>query len=67
MESWVAMLVTPGLGDTWLGAQGDMWDAQKDMTAALAGALVCLGLTAILHRVFEKGERVKSPIEPAPR
>jgi putative membrane protein len=65
MESWVAMIVAAGLGDTWLGTQGDVWDAQKDMTAALVGALVCMGLTAWLHRVLEKGERIKSPLKPA--
>jgi len=30
-----------------LGSQGDIWDAQKDMAAALYGALLCMTLLAI--------------------
>lgn len=65
LESWVAMIVAPGLGDSWLGTQGDVWDAQKDMTCAAAGALICMGLTAVLHRVFKKKQRVQSPLKSA--
>ncbi len=43
IESWVAQTVHPELGLTYLGSQGDVWDAQKDMTAALYGSLVCVG------------------------
>jgi putative membrane protein len=48
MESWFAQIIGPGLGDAWLGTQGDIWDAQKDMTAALTGAILCMGITAVL-------------------
>jgi putative membrane protein len=50
MESWFAQIIGPGLGDAWLGTQGDIWDAQKDMTAALTGAILCMGITAIVAR-----------------
>jgi putative membrane protein len=50
MESWFAQIVGPGLGDAWLGTQGDIWDAQKDMTAALTGAILCMAITAIMAR-----------------
>lgn len=43
VESWVARIVSPELGTAYLGTQGDVWDAQKDMALALFGAL--LGLT----------------------
>lgn len=46
IESWVAQIVSPELGDAYLGTQGDIWDAQKDMTAALSGAALSMGLTA---------------------
>ena len=46
-ESWVAQIVSPELGDAYLGTQGDIWDAQKDMTAALSGAIICMALTAV--------------------
>ena len=44
IESWVARVVHPELGITYLGSQGDVWDAQKDMAAAMYGALLCMGL-----------------------
>ncbi len=47
IESWVAQIVSPELGDAYLGTQGDIWDAQKDMTAAFCGALLSMGFTAV--------------------
>jgi putative membrane protein len=49
IEAWVARLVHPEAGITYLGSQGDVWDAQKDMEAALYGALLCVGLLFILR------------------
>lgn len=46
IESWVAQIVSPELGDAYLGTQGDIWDAQKDMTAALSGSILAMALTA---------------------
>src|SRR5258708_22194525 len=51
MESWFAKIVSPGLGDAWLGTQGDIWHSQNDMTAALADAILCILITAIVARV----------------
>jgi putative membrane protein len=39
VEAIVAQLVSPELGIAYLGTQGDQWDAQKDMAAAVAGAV----------------------------
>jgi putative membrane protein len=50
LESWVARIVSPELGAAYLGAQGDVWDAQKDMAAAFYGALVWLALTLWAQR-----------------
>lgn len=50
LEAWVAQIVSPELGALYLGIQGDIWDAQEDMTAALAGAVLCTVLTAIAQR-----------------
>jgi putative membrane protein len=52
LESWFAKIVGPGLGDAWLGTQGDIWDSQNDMTAAAAGAILCMAITAIFQRRF---------------
>jgi putative membrane protein len=39
MEFSVAQLVAPEIGLEFVGAQGDIWDAQKDMGLALVGSL----------------------------
>jgi len=46
VEWWAARIVDPELGTSFLGTQGDDWDAQKDMSLALAGALICLAASA---------------------
>jgi putative membrane protein len=51
VESWVARIVHPELGITYLGSQGDAWDAQKDMAAALYGALLCTALIFLYRRL----------------
>jgi len=42
--------VSPELGTAYLGTQGDEWDAQKDMMAALSGAVMMAGLTWLTQR-----------------
>ena len=44
LEAWVTQALHPELGPAYLGAQGDMWDAQKDMAAAMYGSLLCMGI-----------------------
>ena len=40
---WVAAMVFGGdLGMAYLGTQGDVWDSQKDMACAAAGAVIAL-------------------------
>jgi putative membrane protein len=50
IESWVARIVSPELGDAYLGTQGDIWDSQKDMTAAFAGAVLCMVVVASFQK-----------------
>jgi putative membrane protein len=46
---WGAAMVFGGdLGVAYLGTQGDVWDAQKDMALAAVGALLSMGLLAIV-------------------
>ena len=59
LESWVARVFKPELGLTFLGSQGDVWDAQKDMTAALYGSLLCVALIVAGRKVAERS-RVES-------
>ncbi len=43
-----------GLGMAFVGAQGDVWDAQKDMSLATLGALVAMGVTALININLDK-------------
>lgn len=60
IESWVARMVHPELGITYLGSQGDVWDAQKDMAAALYGSLLCMVLL-LLWRIRRTGSPAARP------
>ena len=62
IEAWVASAVHPELGITYLGSQGDIWDAQQDMAAALYGALLCMTVLAITRAV--RGARRESEARP---
>jgi len=48
-ESWAARLSAPELGNAYLGSQGDIWDAQKDMTVATVGAILTMAITAAVR------------------
>ncbi|MGE5674874.1 MAG: DUF2238 domain-containing protein [Mycobacterium leprae] len=54
MEMWVALIVAPELGDAFVGTQGDIWDAQKDMALALYGALAVVVVTALVRRLWRR-------------
>jgi putative membrane protein len=49
IEWWVAVLVSPELGDKFLGTQGDIWDTHWDMLLALVGAILALALFMKRH------------------
>jgi putative membrane protein len=40
VEAIVAQIVRPELGAAYLGTQGDIWDAQKDMACAVVGSVI---------------------------
>lgn len=47
---WAAASYFGGdLGVAYLGTQGDVWDAQKDMALASLGALIAMGITMALN------------------
>ncbi|SLM46631.1 conserved hypothetical protein; putative inner membrane protein [Nitrospira japonica] len=50
VEAIVAEIVSPDLGAAYLGMQGDPWDAQKDMAAALVGAVATMLIVAVATR-----------------
>ena len=48
---WAAAEVFGGdLGAAYLGTQGDVWDAHKDMALASLGALIAMALIALINR-----------------
>jgi putative membrane protein len=49
IEWWVAVLVTPDLGDKFLGTQGDIWDSHWDMFLALVGSICALAIFMRIH------------------
>jgi putative membrane protein len=58
IESWVAQIVSPQLGDAYLGSQGDVWDAQKDIAAAFYGAVLCVLLMLAIRRWYQRSARL---------
>ncbi|NVJ58061.1 MAG: DUF2238 domain-containing protein [Vibrionaceae bacterium] len=52
IEWWYAALAGGDEGIAFLGSQGDVWDAQKDMMMDTLGALTSLVLLVIQQRVF---------------
>jgi putative membrane protein len=42
------------LGQAYLGTQGDVWDAHKDMALASAGALVAMLITYAINRALQR-------------
>ncbi len=55
LVEWGAAEVFGGeLGLAFVGAQGDVWDAQKDMLLATLGALIAMGVTALININLDK-------------
>ncbi len=52
---WIAAVASgPEAGLAFLGAQGDIWDAQKDMLMAGIGALLAMAITFAVAMVVER-------------
>ena len=49
-EMAAALITSPELGDAYLGTQGDVFDAQKDMLMAGLGAVIAMAVTWFLRR-----------------
>ena len=54
IEWGVAELVGGDLGMAYLGTQGDVWDAHKDMALASLGALIAMSMTAAINAALKK-------------
>lgn len=63
LVEWIyAADAPPGLGDAYLGSQGDEWDAQKDMLADTLGAITATAFYMV-RRTVMKTETTKTTEE----
>lgn len=49
LEWAVVVVFGGGLGQSYLGTQGDEWDAHKDMALASLGAIIMMSITGIIN------------------
>lgn len=54
IEWLVAEVLFPEQGTAYLGTQGDVWDAQKDMFMAFCGAVIIMLIVSLTKRVFNR-------------
>ena len=54
IEWGAAVTVGSELGAAYLGTQGDIWDAHKDMALASLGALISMCITAMINRSTQR-------------
>ena len=55
LVEWAAAEIFGGdLGIAYLGTQGDVWDAQKDMALASLGALIAMTVTALINAHLQR-------------
>jgi len=60
IEWAVADIFFPAQGDAYLGTQGDIWDAQKDIFLAFAGAIIATTIVSIVKKLFRVYELEES-------
>ena len=53
IEWAVADVFFPAQGVAYLGSQGDIWDAQKDIFLATIGAILATTIVSIIKRTFK--------------
>ena len=61
IEWWYAVLEGGDAGIEFLGSQGDIWDAQKDMLADTLGAVAALALFAIVRPDRDRHTKAVGP------
>ena len=54
IEWAVADIFFPAQGHAYLGSQGDVWDAQKDMALAFSGAVLAMLLASTIKRFADR-------------
>lgn len=54
IEWLVADIFFPAEGDAYLGTQGDVWDAQKDMALAFTGAIFAMIIISTIKKILNR-------------
>ncbi len=54
IEWAVADVFFKAQGDAYLGTQGDIWDAQKDIFLAFSGAILATTIVSIVKKLIKK-------------
>jgi putative membrane protein len=57
IEWAVADIFFKAQGDAYLGSQGDVWDAQKDIFLAFSGAILATTIVSLVKKVFNIHEK----------
>lgn len=57
IEWAVADVFFKAQGDSYLGTQGDIWDAQKDIFVAFCGAIIATTIVSSIKRIFKVYEQ----------
>ncbi|HEX3165484.1 MAG TPA: DUF2238 domain-containing protein [Chitinophagaceae bacterium] len=57
IEWAVADLFFTEHGDAYLGTQGDIWDAQKDIFVAFCGAIIATTIVSLVKKIFKIHEQ----------
>ncbi len=57
IEWSVADIFFKAQGDAYLGTQGDIWDAQKDIFSAFAGAIIATTIVSLVKKIFNIYEK----------
>ena len=65
IEAWVGQIAHPAVEMALVGHQGDIWDPQRDMAAALYGSLVCITLMALYRKLREASVMLGSASVPS--
>jgi putative membrane protein len=61
LEAFMASVLTPERGEEFVGMQGDMWDAQKDMFLAALGSVLAMAAAAWLRTWRAAHARATAP------
>ena len=57
IEWVVADVFFKARGDAYLGTQGGIWDAQKDIFLAFSGAIIATTIVSVVKKVFKVYEQ----------